>query len=81
MAHYLCEFYTPRPAWRALDPDTRQQFFDRISTGMAVLAEAEKKPVALGSNDLGMTLSRGLALPGCGRAGCAGYGHRGDRLG
>lgn len=55
MTHYLCELYTPKPAWLALGPDARRQFFDRIGAGMAGLAGADIEAVALGPNDPAMT--------------------------
>lgn len=51
MTHYLAELYTPTPAWLALSPEARQQFFEAIGAGMAGLSALGVEPIALGETD------------------------------
>lgn len=47
MSHYLVEFYTPKPAWAALDAAGRADFFETIGAGMGALSELGVEPVTL----------------------------------
>lgn len=51
MAHYLAELYSPNPAWLALDPTSRDQFFERVGAGMAALSSHGIEAIALGEAD------------------------------
>ena len=48
MSCYLLELYTPKPAWRDLDPDARAAFFDKVGAGLGPLTELGIEVVALG---------------------------------
>ncbi|WP_336801936.1 DUF6616 family protein [Kaistia sp. MMO-174] len=51
MTHYLAELYSPKPAWIALDPADKQQFFEAIGAGMAALSELGIEALAFGETD------------------------------
>lgn len=51
MAHYLTELYAAKPAWLALSPQERQQFFNAIGFAMPALSALGVEPLALGKVD------------------------------
>lgn len=51
MTHYLAELYSPKPAWTALDPAEKQQFFAAIGAGMTALSELGIEALAFGETD------------------------------
>ena len=51
MSHYLLELYTPKPAWRALDPEDRAAFFDGIAAGFEPLGQLGIEVLGLGECD------------------------------
>ena len=68
MSCYLLELYTPKPAWRDLDPNTRAAFFDKIGAGLVPLAERGIEVVALGECDPGILHAGSHAFFGVWRA-------------
>lgn len=51
MTHYLAELYTPKPAWLALAPEARQNFFAVIGSAMPQLSALGIEAIALGEID------------------------------
>jgi hypothetical protein len=51
MTHYLAELYSPKPAWTALDPAEKQQFFAAIGAGMTALSALGIEALAFGETD------------------------------
>ena len=68
MSCYLLELYSPKPAWRDLDPNARAAFFDRIGANLGPLAELGIEAVALGECDPRILHTGGHAFFGVWRA-------------
>ncbi len=53
MTHYLVELYSPKPAWLALEPQQRKNFFEAVGAAMPALAGRGVEAVAFGEIDSG----------------------------
>lgn len=51
MAYYLTELYTPKPAWQALNMQSRQKFLANVQQGMSALAGMGIEAISFGAVD------------------------------